>query len=292
MGKSNDAPGHLLAVASNVVSLAHVRRIEEALESAGIEVVRLKGSGYLGTLYPTFDRRMVDVDLLVRPVERPRARRVLQQCGYAVVPPPRHWRYSWHQHYNWQFVGDGVRPMLELHQALCAAGLFDIDSDGLVDRRVRRSDGVSEMYTLCPEDALLHLGVHLVKDGYQHDERLPADAARMIEQWRPDWDVVVERAHRWRVTAGLRYVLEEARGAGAEVPESALEGLGSPGRGAAIRAIVGELGPLRSRALRFTKLAVLALEPRGGRNLARFASRYALRRSVDGLYALGPDRFE
>lgn len=290
-GESRQEAGKLLAVAANVVSLAHVRRIEQALGGAGITVVRLKGSGYLGSLYPTLDRRMVDVDLLVRPKDRPEAKRILEAHGYEAVPAPRHWRYSWHGHYNWQFVGDGVRPMVELHHSLCARGLFDINSDRLVDRRVSRHDGVSEMFTLGPEDALLHLAVHLVKDAYEHDHRLAGDARRIIEQWEPDWDVVVPRARRWRVTVGLRYVLEVAREAGAPVPAEVLSGLVSPLRNETTVAIIERLAPARrgALALRLTKLAVLALEPRGGRNLALFASRYAARRAVDGVYSLAPD---
>jgi hypothetical protein len=254
------------------------------LQSAGIEVVLLKGAAYLGTLYPAYDRPMVDVDVLVRESDREAARSVLRSLGYESFDPPSTWRYSFADHYNWAFTAEG-RPVIEVHTRFCARGMFDIDYGTVFDRAVPRqtADGRS-VRTLSAEDALLHMAVHLVKDAYVHGERLLNDARLLVESWSPDFDVAFARSRQWRVSHGLGYLVEGLERTGVEVPAipAELRPGGIRRRGFEIYSALGAGGDRG----RLAKLAALAFERGGLGRVTRLATRYSRRRAIDLSWAV------
>ncbi len=284
MGHANKEP-QLEVLAGNVAKLYHLALLEGALDRAGITSVRLKGSAYLGTLYPDLSRWMVDVDLLVREADLDAAACVTQELGYRLYPPEPGRTLSWERHYNRIFFGVPPHPTVELHTGICSRGMFDVDYGALFERRVRLTASGAGFWALSPEDALLHLAVHVVKDGYMHDERLGEDARRMIETWPPRWAVLCERAERWGVTSGLHYVLRLAQRRGGVVPATTMHALEPMWPASLSRTLFDRAAPLHTRFPRLTKLAALGLEPDGGTRVAKFAGNYAVRRALEAVLA-------
>jgi hypothetical protein len=106
---------HAFNAARNRAILAQLNELVDALNSAGIEPMPLKGSGYLvAGLFPELgDRYLSDIDLLVPEGADEEAGAILRELGYA---PAYERDYSRHHHLV-PMVRDGQPVAIELHRA-------------------------------------------------------------------------------------------------------------------------------------------------------------------------------
>jgi hypothetical protein len=191
------------------VTLALARDTAETtteLADAGIAVVPFKGATLALRLYGDVSARSsVDVDLLVRPTDALRARKVLIDHGYESVAgwrsPDRQLRFG----NEFKLVSSRTNRLIELQWAPTPAYFgLQLDMDGIFDRSGAITLGGVSVPDLGAEDLFLLLAIH---GGKHLWERLVwiADIARLITiSPDTDWERVVDDAERTRV---LRHVL-------------------------------------------------------------------------------------
>lgn len=149
--------------------LENLEAILRSFVHEGVEVLVLKG-GYLSQhIYSdAATRPFLDLDLLIHREDRQKAKGILSSLGYELAPGMLSERLAWDYHFNLPLVRKGkVNAVVELHWNLTdsfSGTALDIDSfwsrahfADLCGQRVR---------VLCPEDLVIHLGVHLAMHGY------------------------------------------------------------------------------------------------------------------------------
>jgi hypothetical protein len=201
----------------------------------GVAVIVLKGAYLARSVYadPAL-RSMCDADVLVRREDLARARALL--C-----------RHGWRENPNASTtLGGGGHQLptfqhgaaaLELHWAIeDDDSPFAIDSEGLWRRAVPASIGGVKALALSPEDLLLHLALHTAYDHgwlqFQGGLRPLCDIAACLHHFEDQmqWDVLIERAHVWRVHPSVWLTLMLVRDLlHVDIPPAALDMLAPPG---------------------------------------------------------------
>jgi len=197
-----------------------------ALRSADVEPLAVKGIVLSHTLYRSLSLRpAADIDVLVRPQERPAARHALRTLGYGhraqLLFAEAHHPYPDPQYFRATRRGE---VCLELHHALWHPRFFARD-DGIFDRAVVVELDGAAVRTLSPEDTLLHLAIHRTRSPLRL--RLVCDVAELV-RGAPAlrWDEVLQRARRLRARTAVHTALSLARDhLGAPVPAEVLTGL-------------------------------------------------------------------
>ncbi len=177
-----------------------------------IPVVLLKGAAFYGALYSRdVPRPSADLDILVRPGDFGTVCDKLEELdGLLKNDPLRPW--TTRTLFEAVYEMPSVRPVIfEVHKALTKPYLFDIDEDGLWERRVEVPEyAAGNISMLSPEDSLLHLAVH----GFLH-AAIPAhallDSHRILHRWAVDEDVLVARARRWGAATMLFALLRRVQ---------------------------------------------------------------------------------
>lgn len=103
-----------------------------------------------------------------------------------------------------------------------------MEIDELWARAVTARVAGIDALVLTPEDLVLHLCIHLTNHLYAFCARACGDLAETIREYRASlsWDLVAERAVRWRCRRGVYLALRLAHDAvGADVPDTALRSL-------------------------------------------------------------------
>ena len=203
---------YLANVALNMRLLRERDRILVALRAAQISVIPIKGASFAEALYgDSALRPMADIDLWVQRSHLDDARAVMRTLGYAsrakVDRPPA-----------LQDVLTGetqmVRPsgpLVELHWNLFPGEWLRHTArvdERTIWERSRPRDG-EQVRELSPEDAIIHLCVHLAVNhqmsGIGLRTLVDLDYAR--REWAVDWAVVAQRARLWRVSCATWLVL-------------------------------------------------------------------------------------
>jgi hypothetical protein len=212
----------------NLRLTAELREVLAALAEAGLPAVPLKGPALAALLYGDVTvRQFNDIDVLVHPLDAPRARAVLARLGYAFGEPT-------------EAASLGVRKVdygtvtLDLHWQFAESRYsFPMDM-GFWDRLQRQPTGVVAGWRPQTEDYLLFLCGHPATHCWSRLGWI-ADIARFIHVHREtlDWNAALARA---RQVGGLRVLL-----VGVE--------LASAFTGVAIPSVVRELAAADRRAL-------------------------------------------
>jgi Uncharacterised nucleotidyltransferase len=167
--------------------LQQLRQMLDALGSAGIDVLPIKGPCLALRAYPQPGlRRFQDLDLLIRPAQRESALQVLQALGYRseVEDLPASRLREYHE-YNGQDIlfSPGHFPV-EPHWALVPRTLsVDIDVDALFDRAVECNLSVlGRRRCLSPEDTIIFAALHGSKEEWSRLVWL-SDLAALFAAW-------------------------------------------------------------------------------------------------------------
>ena len=155
-------------------------------------------------------RRMVDIDILVRPADYEKVAAYLVDVGYyrphSVEKVVKERRY-----HHGQFVKGAV--MIEVHKHLAQKRRFRINSDNIWKRAILVSIEGADALRMSNEDIILHLCLHMAyhkfvicliwwTDLYEFLKKFAADI---------DWDYIVEKAIEQRMRTAVYFSLYFAR---------------------------------------------------------------------------------
>ncbi len=181
-------------------------------QAAGVPVIPLKGPVLGETLYPhPALRPSSDLDLLVRHETLLPVDALLRGLGYRRVADAHSWDFDIAYDRATLYEGAaGVR--VDLHWGLLSDPRYSWNErEGITvwDRTIRIRVAGEEALGLCPEDLLLYLAVHLAVHHGLAGLLWYWDLFLLLDRWggRLDWQVVVERAFRWRVRTALYFAL-------------------------------------------------------------------------------------
>lgn len=227
-GYADDLPGELgqalrgayyTAAGDAELHTAELRAVLTRLATVGVTPVLFKGAALAHTAYPDpACRPMGDLDLWVTEEEMLLAQAALAATGYrehtkGERPPAMQRQMDGEV----QLIGTGPGcGLVELHWGIFSGEWLrrtaTVDSAGIRHRtRIVQIAGCSAR-SLAPEDAVIHLAVHLAVN---HQMAFPGvrgvlDVAMLARAEQVDWHVLVERARNWRVATPTWLVLDLA----------------------------------------------------------------------------------
>ena len=225
---------HRAGVHRSLLLAAELRRMLEALEAEGIPALAYKGPALAMQAYGDLSlRTFVDLDVLVRPRDVPRAAAVLAGEGYApaLAMSPRQERHFRRLDGDYPLVHAETGTLVELHARVSSVRFcMPVETEALVDRAVPVPIGAAEVRTLGDDDLLLVLCIHGAKHRWKRLEWVAA-VAELLRAGRGDLDAVFARAAEVRARRTVLLGLEVARRLlDAPVPESvALEAIDDGG---------------------------------------------------------------
>ncbi len=216
--------------ARNAAQAVALKALLVAFRDAGLPCVPLRGLALTERLYgERAARPMGDIDLLVRRADLEPVRNLLVASGYRELDRRRGFAEAYS--YTLEFYRDRWPDVVvEPHWTIAyppAAGRLDMDR--VWARCLPATVLGVESRSLCAEDLLLHLGLHLIHSDtavpllwlYEMD-RFVRQAAAMF-----DWTAVVQVARDAGVGEPMRRVLGEARELlDTPIPDGVLDRLG------------------------------------------------------------------
>ena len=177
------------AVHRGLVMAAELRRLVDALAAAGIEALAYKGPALAMQVYGDLSlRTFIDLDLLVREGDVPRALEALDAAGYAPALDfsPAQARYFRRVDGDFPLLHRATGTLVELHARVSSERFcMPIDTDGLMRRARAVPVGGGEVRTLGDEDLLLVLCVHGAKHRWKRLEWVVA-LAELLRAGRGD----------------------------------------------------------------------------------------------------------
>ena len=183
--------------ARNIILTDELCRLIELFRENGIDAIPYKGPALALFAYGDLGlRRFVDLDVIVKKSDVPRARDLLFQEGYSLTSSlaPAQQDLLLRTQHNLQFARDQRRVLLELHWEV-APHLFasSVQENELWQNLTTISINDCEANALTAEDLLFSLCVH----GSRHLwERLGwiCDVAEIIARHELDWGALLQRA--------------------------------------------------------------------------------------------------
>lgn len=219
---------------------------------AGIQSITHKGMALIHLVYPDIGLRpMADIDLLIRFTDLPAVRLVLQAAGFRTPGEVLESEETFRSYLH--FVRES--SIIDLHWEIAHYTRFEgsvrVDHAGIWRRAHPFAVGRGRGLTLCPEDMLLHLALHLTLGSEFGRLIWFADIDAVLRRFAGvlDWQVLLSRATRWRLRGVLAYTLCVAQ-----------ESFGSP----LPPGIIAQLWPGRLRGVVVNRV----LQTKGPPNLA------------------------
>jgi hypothetical protein len=171
-GLNRDAAHHALLMAGEL------RRLLAALETAGVEALAYKGPTLAVQAYGDLSLRpFIDLDLLVRPADVPRALGALEAEGYAPVLrlSPAQERAFRRVDGDYQLVHRVTGTLVELHARVSTTRFaMPLETEALLRRAQSVRVGGGEVRTLGDQDLLVVLCAHGAKHRWKRLEWLVA----------------------------------------------------------------------------------------------------------------------
>lgn len=227
-GCTNEAPpgrvqtlrgAYYAAVADAELHTAELVAVLATLRAARVTPVVFKGAALAYLAYPDpACRPMGDLDLWVTAESMQTAQAALEAVGYRQhVKDTRPVEFQAKNGGEVQLGGaGGGRGLVELHYSTFAGEWLRrttaLDKDCIACRTVPVTVAGCSAWALSAEDAVLQLAVHLAVN---HQMSYPGlrglvDIVLQARSQPPDWRVVAERAHTWRVATATWLVLSLA----------------------------------------------------------------------------------
>jgi Uncharacterised nucleotidyltransferase len=219
--------GARLLLAASVESFHHLaylgilEKLADALDQAKVTWVVLKGPVVAELSYMGAPHRYTDLDLMVPPQQLRRAVSALETTGASIAKQ------------DWRLMTKGAKgeltmavhgsPMVDLHWHLVylrsARERWKIPADELLERRQRVRLRDLDAWSLDRDDHTAHVALHASFGAVEQLRRL-LDIDRTVAHCPPDWEVLVQRCHAWRVNLPVGVLLNRARQVlGTGVPE-------------------------------------------------------------------------
>lgn len=210
-------------------NMAGTASLLRALAAFERPVLLLKGVDIAQRVYGNLaQRRMGDIDILVRPEDVAACHAALIAGGYTTERPPTAFMLSGDRYMEAQYAAPQPRQLpVELHWRLTAMGLGrEIDLDGIWARAQPLTQLGGHARVMAPEDLLLYLCVHIRHHAFDVPLTHLWDIAELMV-WAGggfDWPLVWRRARDWRLVRTLQLVfrqLETTLGVPAPAPPDA-----------------------------------------------------------------------
>lgn len=204
---------HLIdATVRQLILSRELSALIDAFDRHGIPVIPLKGPALAEMLYPRPGLRpSSDLDVLIDRHALVEVDGLLQGLGYRRVADEHSWAFDVAYDRATLYEGaDGVR--VDLHWSLVSDPRFswnEAAARSLWQRATKIPVGTSEVLSLCPEDLLVYLAVHLAVHHGLAGLLWYWDLARLLEGWsaKLDWDAIAARATGWRVKRAVYFAL-------------------------------------------------------------------------------------
>ena len=183
-------------------------------ERQRISCLVLKGMALAYLVYPDpATRTMGDIDLLIQPNQIRQASETLVSLGYRPIS-----HYAEYEEELLHFGGELAfykerESLVELHWMLeqyeRLKGIIRIDEGALWQRTITYSVNGVTVRTLCLEDQLLTLSIHLGLVHRMQGLKWLLDIDRVIRTFDKsiDWTILLERARQWGISRLLSHVL-------------------------------------------------------------------------------------
>lgn len=195
----------------NAYLLPQFAAVVQALSSAGVEPVVLKGAALAAAVYDNVAMRpMSDLDLLIPFPDLPAAQSCLAALNFAPPAPPPFanesglfWNQQLWQRTVWQPVS------VELHWALLDLPYYARRWPATELRQRSRSILLEGMTAraLAVEDQLLHLCAHNFYHHLGQLARVGPDIGYFLRQCQPDWDLLLAQAARCHLGLAVKQTL-------------------------------------------------------------------------------------
>ncbi|NTU52713.1 MAG: nucleotidyltransferase family protein [Chlorobiaceae bacterium] len=205
---------HLSGVVDGARRHHHFEKISDALTNEGITIIPLKGVWLSETVYPNIAMRgMADIDLWIRKEDIDKALKVMESTGYKQIDSPS----SRPRELQDAMLGEILlckkeAPFVELHWGIFLGEW--LRQTAWIDERLIRDRTLpwkGEMVRqLQPEDAVLHVAVHLAVNHHMSESALRSlfDLHMMRRSLEIDWGLVIDRAVSWRIATPVWFVLD------------------------------------------------------------------------------------
>ena len=211
---------------SYVVRAGQVERAIGLLNKAGIEPMLIKGMGLLGEIYEPHERPMQDIDLMVRQHHFDRAVSVLMDAGYFKREHPGR-EITWERMYHEELFppADEHGVVVEVHRHFVQPERYRVDVDEVWSGALRQKWFKGDALMPSWEDHVIILATHHARHGHGFREdnvQNVKDVRRIIEDKRPDFNAVADKAARWGCCQVSWLMLSSQ---GMNVPEGVLQRL-------------------------------------------------------------------
>lgn len=210
---------------------------------AGVDALPLKGPVLGARLYGDATLRVSsDLDLMVTREQMPAATAALIGLGYQ-GDADREARQGWEHQYHITFHRDGA-PRVELHFRLTAdLGVVIPSEEFLARSQPYQAEGGTPCRILSAEDELFFLVLHAARHLFARLIWLYDVKALLNTRPDVDWQVVADRAERFRVGRAFGFAMRLiARRMEITLPEGAIRADFSRPRRAALTAILSAAG--------------------------------------------------
>ncbi len=222
----------VLCASRNLLLYHELGLVLTALHQAGVPVIALKGAFLAEHVYENIAMRpMGDVDLLVRRDHLAYAAEILSSAGYH---PSRSYLIEKEiigMHHLPPYTKPGALT-IESHWTLAApSDPLEIDMEAVWSQARTTTLAGAPAQALSSEDLLIHLGIHFCQHEFRLGLKHLYDLAQVLAHGTagPDWNLLYQRAARFRATRCLFLVLSLALELlRAPVPQSLLEALRPP----------------------------------------------------------------
>lgn len=223
----------------NLLLRHELGKILHALQERGIPAFALKGIVLAYSAYPDLSLRpMTDLDLLVPPNRRADAVEVLHTLEYKypegslAINRDHQLRLGPDQELAPSLRLRDSTVLIEIHSQLeCSEPLFRMPIEEFWSRSIVADLNGLRVETLCPEDFLFHVCLHLSRSHRFEKGLLPLVDLRLLLESRSDWNWadIAERSSRYRCATWMYLTLDVARDlVGATVPDSFFHALPKP----------------------------------------------------------------
>jgi len=182
---------YLNAAARNVRLYNQLEEVVKKLGNNGISVILLKGSHLAKYVYGNISLRpMGDIDLMVKQGDLEKAHNFFLQDGYSSMEEP--WNYQ---------KNNGIP--VEIHTHIKRLPHEErVNIKDLWARADRFALGREEVFTLCPEDLILHLSLHsCIEHDLNNGLKTCFDIAHTANFYerRLNWEQLWNRAEDWGI---------------------------------------------------------------------------------------------
>lgn len=196
-------------VARDVYLLCEAEKALKSLNQQKIPVMALKGTAFAETIYRgTNTRAMCDIDILIREKDLDAVQQSLFELGYRFL-------FTVEGNHSTYVKKEKKDVRMEVHWDIydrpnpLKKYAFGIDLDEIWEDAVLIKVGKEEVLGMSPEDLVIYLCCHGLKDFYTTPKWL-IDFDRLIKYYGGslDWKKVIEKTERYRVKKTVYYSFE------------------------------------------------------------------------------------